>query len=550
MANCPFCNSVTGNQALFCSNCGQSLSNSNQYDSSKKNASINESVIAPNLAVKMAIKNTIFVGHPVTANSLDALLSKHGVTALHMIFDSDHESLPIKVKKALNAPEYKATQYICIIGNWEDVPPFYLPNPLESDDGDELCQSDAPYGCLGEFSENDIFSIIPSIQVGRIPSRDLRIIERALFITPEIPDPQQSLLFGVSDSCWTQATHAIVDNFKGVPPQVLDYCEPPLKRIPEAAVVVSPDWDESNLKRVLGKGLIEPNKLLLFNVHGSADDPGWVCQNGPGNYIEIFNPGTISDFNDSVLVTEACYGGALGYDEPSIVEKFFANRGLAFLGSSNIAYGSCDESLLGADLIALNFLQGLAKGMSYGEALNFAKMETMTADPYSEDVARKTVMSFNLFGAPWHRVNNIVSKNPSSLNLDSTNTGNKESILGQIRSRNIGFRRSHAEYSILEDLRERYRLRIHPTLVQFLVDQDQTLEKIREFADASKIEKYINEWTKAGNHFTLKSIKSNFETSYRLFSKPKGIAKFQNITIVLIDSQGKIKNTMSSKGIL
>ena len=548
MSNCHFCKFSLSAQALFCSNCGKGVIEDSKTISNSGFRST--SSILPSSITKSAIRNTIFVAHPSVSNSLNDLVSRYGLTPLCMVFDRDSESITSKVRNCLNSSDYGSAKFVCIIGNWEDVAPYYLPNPLVSDDGDEFCQSDAPYGCKSEFLDDDIFSIIPSVQVGRIPTRDINTIERALFITPQIPQPQNSLLFGVSDSCWTEATHAIVNSFKGESPEVLDSVNSSIKNIPKGAVIVSPDWEESNLKGLLGGGLQKQHNLMLFNVHGGADEPSWKCQSGPFSYIEIFRPGTIADFNDSVLVTEACYGGALGYDEPSVVEHFFANRGLAFVGSSNIAYGSCSESLCGADLIALHFLEGLAKGMNYGDALNFAKLETVAGDPDSEDVARKSVMSFNLFGAPWHCVTQNSSATLGDSGIAESQSGQQPSVLDQIRARNTGFRRSIEENITLDDWRGRYQSRLPPRLALFAINQAEALERIRQFDDFSKIEKLIDDWQSNGNHFELKSIKSKVDIAYRLMSRSKDSQNRQNITIVLIDSRGKIKKTMTSKGIV
>lgn len=545
MTNCAHCKTTLGLRSNFCFNCGNPNLNNPQFDYSIPSKNKITSPYIPSESTIEAIKKTIFIGHPSISNSLDKLLSKYGINPLHMIFDANSHSFMSKVRFCLEISEFSKAEYICIIGDWSDVAPYYLPNPLLTYDGDEFCQSDSPYGCKNLYSEDDVLSIIPTVHVGRIPSRDINVIERALFITPQILEPHKALFFGVTDSCWTLATQTIVDSFKGVPSKVLDSVDIDFNNIPEGAVIVSPDWDEKHLNAALKKKLIQPNNLLLFNVHGGADDPTWVCEDGSTDFIEIFKPGTISDFNNSILITEACYGGALGYDEPSVVEHFFANRGLAFIGSSNIAYGSKNENLTGADLIALHFLLGLAKGMNYAKALNFAKLETLTGDPYAEDISRKTVMSFNLFGAPWHHLFQDVSQTTLEVKTSNSKITNSDSILEQIRSRNTNFRHSMDDNPTIEDLRERYRSRLPSRLVQFVINQALAIEKMRHFDDYLIIDKLINDWHKIGNNFELKSVMFKNAISYRLISKSKINTK---IAILLIDSNGKIIKSMSSKG--
>jgi hypothetical protein len=143
--------------------------------------------------------------------------------------------------------------------------------------------------------------------------------------------------------------------------------------------------------------------LMSRNGWGESED---------GDYVEIFQPGTVSDFNSALLLTEACYGGAMFYDSPSIVEHFFANGGNSFVGSSTIAYGARATPITAADLIAKHYIASLYAGLSQGESLKLAKLEALTEDPLSMEYGLKTVLSFNLFGAPWQtltRSNHITS---------------------------------------------------------------------------------------------------------------------------------------------
>ena len=97
----------------------------------------------------------------------------------------------------------------------------------------------------------------------------------------------------------------------------------------------------------------------------------------------------------------------------------------------------------------------------------------------------------------------------------------------------------------IEDLRERYRSRLPSRLVQFVINQALAIEKMRHFDDYLIIDKLINDWHKIGNNFELKSVMFKNAISYRLISKSKINTK---IAILLIDSNGKIIKSMSSKG--
>ena len=550
MRRCPKCNDNLVRLVKFCGNCGADLSSVMIDESVEPVLALRSRSVVASVEVKKAISQAVFISVPAMANRLNNLFEKYGVIPIKCIFEADASEFALKTRLFLNSSSAKETKYICIIGDWNNVPPYELPNPIRDGDGDEFCQSDAPYGCINEIDIDEIFELIPDIPVGRIPTLDINVIERVLITQPKIDKPKDAFLMGVTTESWSSATQAIVDGFKGNDSKILNKLST-FDHFAKGSILVSPECVESNLKDIFSGEMQCSNNILLFNVHGQSDEPNWVGESENGTFCEIFEPGTIPNFNNSVLISEACYGGALGYDSPSVVEHFFANDGLVFVGSSNIAYGSRDENLSAADLIALHFLIGLEKGLSFGEALSIAKLEALTNDPFDDDIAQKTVLSFNLFGAPWHTVTraNSRSNGMSPNEIVNNSNSNTNSVLNRFRNRETSFRLNSSLHS-LHDIRASYRDKLPLKLRQFLFDSDEARKKISQFQDADKIRRIITLWELDNLYFKLESVEFENKKGYRLSSSKNSPSKQNQSSILLLDANGKLNKTIVSKEIL
>ena len=75
----------------------------------------------------------------------------------------------------------KQVRYICVVGNWEEVPIYKVLSPEGVSDDDEYCFTDALYGCPSDYDESNIFSAIPSYLVGRIPTTNSSVVKKVLF---------------------------------------------------------------------------------------------------------------------------------------------------------------------------------------------------------------------------------------------------------------------------------------------------------------------------------------------------------------------------------
>ena len=172
-------------------------------------------------------------------------------------------------------------------------------------------------------------------------------------------------------------------------------------------MITSPDYTSSpayakkyDLKLL---GPVNPDyNLLCFNLHGSLDDNSWYGQNG-AFYPEGFKASLLPQQAKSyALITEACYGAKPNIDpddsDKSILLTALASNCIAFVGSTQIAYGCDDGRLSGADIIADAYLKSVAKGKAFGESF----LDALTAiNSYDMDeVDIKTLAEFALYGDP------------------------------------------------------------------------------------------------------------------------------------------------------
>jgi hypothetical protein len=483
---------------------------------------------------RQQFQQTLFILPPSLSENFGTWLKENSLKVASVVESNDDSTLEL-VRRELNSKPVGSIKNICILGAWNDVSPVRLYQPVVGDP-DQFCLSDAPYGCLNEFNEDDIFSVIPEIPVGRIPSSDIDIIFSLLCAQSVAERPVGSFQFAVSADCWRDATHAIVESFSNNPTIVPNKNENfSSKGLSNSAVLTSPGWSEIDLREATRGRLEEKLGLLLFNVHGSGDSPEWVGEGAPGDYVKIFEPGTISDYNSANLVAEACYGGAMWYEEQSIVEHFFEHGGRSFVGSSMIAYGCSGPELSAADVLARDYIAALNRGLSYGESLTQAKLGVLNdIHPAELEVAHKTILSFNLCGVPWHGAQ--VRGSPS--------VSTEGSVLDRIREGRIG---ASFTTSNIVQIRDEYRRRLPFALRSFLERSEEMMQELRNFRDFSTIESAV-----AGRGGQIRDARMDCitdqdrEETWRIFC-PIG-HKQKGLMIFFLSQQGQLKKTLISKG--
>jgi len=545
MSKCKSCSRVISALSKYCRYCGSPIeidssdtlhritNSRREITSSLGNLSSTASTRIRSLD-RQQFQQTLFILSPNLSENFAKWLKENSLKVASIVESNDDSTLKL-VRGELNSKPVGSIKNICILGAWSDVSPVRLYQPVVGDP-DEFCLSDAPYGCLSEFDEDDIFSVIPEIPVGRIPSADLDVISSLLCAQSVAEQPVGSFQFAVSADCWRDATHAIVESFSNNPTLVPINNEIlSRKGIPKSAVLTSPGWDEIDLREATRGQLKEKLGLLLFNVHGSGDSPEWVGEGAPGHYVKVFEPGTISDYNSANLVAEACYGGAMWYDEPSIVEHFFEHGGRSFVGSSMIAYGCSGPELSAADVLARDYIAALNRGLSYGEALTQAKLGVLNEiHPAELEVGHKTVLSFNLCGVPWHRAQ--VRGSPS--------LSTEGSVIDRIREGRTG-----ASYttSNIDQIREQYRRRLPFALRSFLERSEEMMQALRNFRDFSAIESAVADRGGKIIDARMDCITDQArEETWRIFC-PIG-HKQKGLMIFLVSQQGQLKKTLISKG--
>lgn len=550
MAFCTSCGTQVQAGGKFCVNCGASIGGFSSTASPVSKpvsqtssaplfsvASANRRILKPDLRVALA--STIFVVPQHWLGTFQKLMQSVSATPLEVVAVAA-EDIQHRVSQVL-LKQTRQVKYVCLIGLWSDLPPYKLPNPtfqLGGRDPDSHCLSDAPYGCFQSVSLAR--DAIPDVPVGRIPSLEVEIVAAALFDSPEWQDARSSFFLGVTAQCWTDATHEIVKRFMGS--NAVHVIASPEERFVNSGILTSPDWNLDELEAQFSNTHVPKGSVILFNVHGGADDPGWVGEDHDRNYVPIFEPGTIQRFNDSIFVTEACYGGAMGYDSESVVEHFFSNGGKAFVGCSVVAYGSASSEIGCADILATSFLQSIGEGRTLGEALIVAKCEVLISDPISQKINDKTVLSFNLFGAPWHRLKQSAPASVASRLPARTSSG---SALDRIRNRMNSSEGDPS--SILSDIRQQYLQKLPTPQKQFLLNQQEARTQLSRFSESAQIQATLNQW-----HVDVEDLEMEFfsfeDFEGFLLSGHAHTAGAPRVIAMTLDANGKIIKTLTSKG--
>lgn len=570
MERCQFCGSTLGVKVKFCSNCGKQVIatnplgasaakvgsvelganaiRANQFlgDTDRRFGQSNSKPKKPHSLSIEAIERTLFVIPESFSSSMMEILREFGVQAAGILRSADSSLLLGMSQQFIrNAPQ-GSVQYVCIIGDWNDVPPTNVPNDFMKHDGDEFCQTDALYGATEQFNIDEPFTAIPEITVGRIPLTDRNIVQRILSNDPEVPLARNSFQYGVTAKCWEVASEEIISSFSNLDNGAHRGLLPEdVKKLPKSAVLCSPEWTEEHLRKIARPGPAEPFGLIFFNVHGGADEPQWVGESEDGDYVEIFQPGTITDFNSALLMSEACYGGAMIYDSPSIVEQFFRNGGNSFVGSSTIAYGARSTPLSAADLVAKHYINSLYAGLSQGESLKLAKLEALTEDPLSLEYGLKTALSFNLFGAPWQTLTRATTAPLSNSEMPSSATRQPGSLLNRVRG-NLQAP-TLIKTSAINKIRERYRDRLPARNRHFMIEKGEILSKLREFRDFSLIINEIDKCRGTVDNSQMDFVSAGNSKAYRLFCQIGHASESKKSLILIINDQGQLTKTIVSK---
>jgi hypothetical protein len=286
--------------------------------------------------------------------------------------------------------------YIVILGA-PDIFPFQeIDNPAEDDDA--VVESDLPYACDTPYSNKIDNFTGPTRVVGRIPDimgrqDDVSFLQKLITnsINHKPLDPEKYYnYFSISALVWKKSTQLSLQSMFGQ----------------STKMSTSPDGKINEIYTPFTKDQLAP-LTHFYNCHGAGFDLSFYGQKGDqypealesSNLLNNIGPGTI-------VAAECCFGAQLfdskqqGLNAPGIATNYLANDAIAFLGSSNIAYGPADSQGL-ADLITQFFIKNIFKGRSTGRAFLEARQRFLTeVGPDLDPFELKTIAQFYLLGDP------------------------------------------------------------------------------------------------------------------------------------------------------
>ncbi len=548
MPFCAECGKPLREGAKFCAHCGQPAMargvDPDQPFANSTTASEHPSLahsVSPN--VRAEIASTLFVVAHGLMKDFQAMLQKHRLTPLGLASGPDVDVLRQRTQ-AECARHGNRLKQLCIIGNWEAVPPYEIVHDFDG----ESSFSDAPYAGAPLESDHDPLAYIPRVVVSRIPSLNMAVVERVLLQPLPARTASEAFVFSVTAEKWRKASEAILSStlLQG---QTVHTSHGDVDAHPHRPfMMLSPDWDEESLSQWMSEHPLKPGSLLHFNVHGGPDNPQWVGEGQWGGYEAIFSPATASVFSSAILFTEACFGGAMGYDEPSVVEHFFAHGGHAFVGCSVPAYGDPGVKIyevptFGADTLALAFFKRLQEGMKLGSAFLAAKMSVLADDPpMCQAYSIKTVCSFNLYGAPWHALTKEARDS-----MAPRQTIASGSALDRIRSR-MGTAESSdgdEDTSLLQRLRESYRARIKVPLSCSALPSQASVGLVQGWMRDPEISGLVQQIQIQPSELSLHRIEYSDQSGYLLRGRPAQDPR-QDWVLVL-NEQGHLQQVIATK---
>lgn len=285
-------------------------------------------------------------------------------------------------------------EYIVIFGS-QDIFPFQeLINPVykPDEDDDHIVPSDLPYACDKAYSNSISYFTGPTRVVGRIPDipgvpdiEYLKSVFDAIINNKQVKSEMLMQYFAITAEVWKQSTELSLKNMFGNNSN--------LKNSPTAITPHS----SADLKQL----------IHFYNCHGSPSDSKFYGQKGMSYPTAQHSPDIDSKISKgTIIAAECCYGAEL-YDPKdesnnnlSMVNMYFKNKAVAFLGSSTIAYGPQSGNDL-ADLITQYFIKNVITGASTGRALLEARQKYLSVSgPHLNPYVLKTVAQFHLMGDP------------------------------------------------------------------------------------------------------------------------------------------------------
>lgn len=279
--------------------------------------------------------------------------------------------------------------YLLLLGGPRIIPHCTLENPVDDgEDPDEKVPSDLPYSCDEVLGDKIRPFVGPSRAVGRIPDLPgdgdpralIDLIRAAARHSPATqPFPK---VFSVSAEIWKDATRVNLRRVFGA------------NKPFEIAPTAGPPWS---------KPALQPT-LHFINCHGAESDSQFYGDDDVDQPIAIRSTdlkGKVT--RATVIAAECCYGAEL-YDatgmEPGMCITYLREGALAFVGSTNVAYGASTTRISEADVLCAHFAKLVREGASLGRAMLEARLKFVEEVSPLNPFELKTLGQFLLLGDP------------------------------------------------------------------------------------------------------------------------------------------------------
>ncbi len=287
--------------------------------------------------------------------------------------------------------------YVVLLGGPDIVPHQSLANPVTgpvNDDPDDDVPSDLPYACTAPYCRDIASFVGPTRVVGRLPDLTgaavpeylIELIGKAAAWRKR-PRLEYSDYFGLSTESWRDSSRESARKVFGTSTQM------------ELSPPGNDNWSASTLQR----------RSHFINCHGDIEDPRFYGEDAGRSSMPISlssgsYAGTVTE--GAVVAAECCYGTEL-YDPHSgeltsnmaICNRFLAEGGCAFVGSTNVAYGPAIGNGA-ADFICQFFFNAVLAGASTGRAMLQARHEFVFRSAPLGPIDFKTLGQFILLRDP------------------------------------------------------------------------------------------------------------------------------------------------------
>lgn len=312
--------------------------------------------------------------------------------------------------------------HLFIIGGDDVIPMPQIRHYIEDNTSDSTIDTDIIYsypykGDMVSLLENqELFSYKQLLLAGRLPfGKDASLSDLVNYLDRVVgmqDGIERGFIYGQCDPNWKIVSSIITDSLRksNLFPDLSGKVH---ERFYYRRLFLSPFVDCSNVEQVFN----DRAAMYYFNLHGGEGE----AQSGyygalPPEYGErrIYTA-IVPDImttagSTNVVISEACYGAkfiGLHKKDSMMLSSLHSNTAV-FVGSSRIAWGSCDDrgkpeeqhTISSADIIAKSFMESMVSGMNAGESFFSARKKLMETSSPGDMLAAVTVTEFNLFGDP------------------------------------------------------------------------------------------------------------------------------------------------------